>query len=278
MTSRPTGLVAILRGVTPADAVAVAEAVFAAGFDAVEVPYNSPDPLESIRRIRAAGPADRRVGAGTVLTPDDVRRAADAGASLIVSPNTRADVVAETVRLGLESYPGAATPTEAFAALDAGARAIKLFPSSAVGIDGMRAWASVLPVGHRPRTRRRRRLREPRAAGRARARRVRASAHRSTARATHRTWSDAGGRARPDLVRRNGIARQQHSRSRTDNTSKEAERHAVKITSMTTYRRPAPLALPQDRDRRRRRRLGRTGAGRAARPASPPPSRSCPTT
>jgi len=147
MTSQTTGLVAILRGVTPVDAVAVAEAIFDAGFDAVEVPYNSPDPLESIRRIRAAGPATRRVGAGTVLTPDDVRRAADAGASLIVSPNTRADVVAETVRLGLESYPGAATPTEAFAALDAGARAIKLFPSSMIGISGMRAWAAVLPPG-----------------------------------------------------------------------------------------------------------------------------------
>lgn len=147
MTSQPTGLVAILRGITPADAVAVAEAVLAAGFDAVEVPFNSPDPLESVRRIRAAGPAERRVGAGTVLTPDDVRRAADAGASLIVSPNTRADVVAETVRLGLESYPGAATPTEAFAALDAGARAIKLFPASTIGVDGLWAWASVLPTG-----------------------------------------------------------------------------------------------------------------------------------
>ncbi|WP_275004641.1 2-dehydro-3-deoxy-6-phosphogalactonate aldolase [Promicromonospora iranensis] len=147
MTTQPTGLVAILRGVTPDDAVAVAEAVLDAGFDAVEVPYNSPEPLESIRRIRAAGPPDRRVGAGTVLTPDDVRRAADAGASLIVSPNTRADVVAETVRLGLGSYPGAATPTEAFAALDAGARAVKLFPSTTIGIDGMRAWASVLPPG-----------------------------------------------------------------------------------------------------------------------------------
>ncbi|MDR7382483.1 2-dehydro-3-deoxy-6-phosphogalactonate aldolase [Promicromonospora iranensis] len=147
MTNRPTGLVAILRGVTPDEAVAVAEAVLDAGFDAVEVPYNSPDPLESIRRIRAAGPPDRRVGAGTVLTPDDVRRAADAGASLIVSPHTRADVVAETVRLGLASYPGAATPTEAFAALDAGARAVKLFPSTTIGIDGMRAWASVLPPG-----------------------------------------------------------------------------------------------------------------------------------
>jgi 2-dehydro-3-deoxyphosphogalactonate aldolase len=147
MTTHPTGLVAILRGVTPDDAVAVAEAVLDAGFDAVEVPYNSPDPLESIRRIRAAGPPDRRVGAGTVLTPDDVRRAADAGASLIVSPNTRADVVAETVRLGLASYPGAATPTEAFTAVDAGARAVKLFPSTSIGIDGMRAWASVLPPG-----------------------------------------------------------------------------------------------------------------------------------
>ncbi|HEV6954402.1 MAG TPA: 2-dehydro-3-deoxy-6-phosphogalactonate aldolase [Promicromonospora sp.] len=147
MTYPTAGLVAILRGVTPADAVAVAQAVLDAGFDAVEVPYNSPDPLESIRRIRAATPAESRVGAGTVLTPDDVRRAADAGASLIVSPNTRADVVAETVRLGLESYPGAATPTEAFVALDAGARAVKLFPSTAVGVDGMRAWASVLPAG-----------------------------------------------------------------------------------------------------------------------------------
>jgi 2-dehydro-3-deoxyphosphogalactonate aldolase len=149
MTPRTTGLVAILRGVTPVDAVAVATAVLDAGFDAVEVPLNSPDPLESVRRIRAAVGLGRRVGAGTVLTPDDVRRAADAGASLVVSPNTRADVVAETVRLGLESYPGAATPTEAFAALDAGATAVKIFPAAAVGVSGMRAWASVLPTGAR---------------------------------------------------------------------------------------------------------------------------------
>jgi 2-dehydro-3-deoxyphosphogalactonate aldolase len=147
MTSRPTGLVAILRGITPADAVAVAQVVLAAGFDAVEVPYNSPDPLESVRRIRAAVPAGRHVGAGTVLTPDEVRRAADAGASFVVSPNTRTDVIAETVRLGLAGYPGVATPTEAFTALDAGARALKLFPSSMIGTAGMRAWASVLPAG-----------------------------------------------------------------------------------------------------------------------------------
>ncbi|MFB7800763.1 2-dehydro-3-deoxy-6-phosphogalactonate aldolase [Isoptericola sp. NPDC056134] len=147
MTHRPVGLVAILRGVTPPEAVDVAAAVLGAGFDAVEVPLNSPDPLASVRRIREAAGPGARVGAGTVLTPDDVRRAADAGASLVVSPNTRPDVVAETVRLGLESYPGAATPTEAFAALDAGATAVKLFPAAAVGVAGLRAWASVLPAG-----------------------------------------------------------------------------------------------------------------------------------
>ncbi|MFE6971607.1 2-dehydro-3-deoxy-6-phosphogalactonate aldolase [Isoptericola sp. NPDC057653] len=149
MTPPATGLVAILRGVTPAEAAAVALAALGAGFDAVEVPLNSPDPLESVRRVRAAAGPDARVGAGTVLTPDDVRRAADAGASLVVSPNTRPDVVAETVRLGLESYPGAATPTEAFAALDAGATGVKVFPATAVGVPGLRAWASVLPAGTR---------------------------------------------------------------------------------------------------------------------------------
>ncbi|MFC8599350.1 2-dehydro-3-deoxy-6-phosphogalactonate aldolase [Isoptericola sp. NPDC057191] len=149
MTPDATGLVAILRGITPAEAASVATAVLDAGFDAVEVPLNSPEPLESVRRVRAAVGPDARVGAGTVLSPEDVRRAADAGASLVVSPNTRADVVAETVRLGLESYPGAATPTEAFAALDAGATAVKVFPAQAVGVSGLRAWASVLPAGAR---------------------------------------------------------------------------------------------------------------------------------
>jgi len=149
MTQHTTGLVAILRGVTPEEAVAVAAAALEGGLDAVEVPLNSPDPLESVRRVRAALGPDARVGAGTVLTPDDVRRAADAGASLVVSPNVRPDVVAETARLGLESYPGAATPTEAFAALDAGATAVKIFPATAVGVGGMKAWASVLPAGTR---------------------------------------------------------------------------------------------------------------------------------
>ncbi len=147
MTIHEAGLIAILRGVTPAHVVAVASAVWEAGFDAVEVPLNSPDPLESIRRICRELPAGYRVGAGTVLTPDDVHRAADAGARMIVSPNTKASVVSEAVRLGLESYPGAATPSEAFVAVDAGARAIKLFPADSIGISGMRAWAGVLPTG-----------------------------------------------------------------------------------------------------------------------------------
>lgn len=147
MTAHRTGLIAILRGVAPDSAADVATAVLAAGFDAVEVPLNSPDPLTSIRRVRAAAGPEARVGAGTVLTPDQVCQVADAGASLVVSPHTRPDVVAETVRLGLESYPGAATPTEAFAALDAGASAVKIFPADTVGTAGMRAWAAVLPAG-----------------------------------------------------------------------------------------------------------------------------------
>lgn len=141
------GLIAIIRGVTPTEAVAIGEAIYAGGFRAIEVPLNSPDPLRSIESIRTALPADCRVGAGTVLTVDDVHRTRDVGAEIIVSPNTFEDVIAETVRLGLASYPGAATPSEAFTALRAGAGAIKIFPAETVGIAGMKAWASVLPKG-----------------------------------------------------------------------------------------------------------------------------------
>lgn len=141
------GLIAIIRGVTPTETVAIGEAIYAGGFRAIEVPLNSPDPLRSIESIRKALPADCRVGAGTVLTVDDVHRPRDVGAEIIVSPNTFEDVIAETVRLGLASYPGAATPSEAFTALRAGAGAIKIFPAETVGIAGMKALASVLPKG-----------------------------------------------------------------------------------------------------------------------------------
>lgn len=140
-----TGLVAILRGITPDEAVAVGEALVDAGFAGIEVPLNSPDPFASVTLLADAFGDRVLVGAGTVLAADDVRRAADAGARIIVSPNADPEVIATTVGLGLRSYPGVATPTEAFTALGAGARSLKLFPSSAVGISGMKAWRAVLP-------------------------------------------------------------------------------------------------------------------------------------
>jgi len=115
-------LVAILRGVRPDEVVSMAEALFASGFRLVEVPLNSPDPLESIAALRQM--ETRMVwGAGTVLEPDQVDAVAAAGGRLIVSPNTDASVIGRSVGLGLESLPGFATATEAFAALGAGAGA-----------------------------------------------------------------------------------------------------------------------------------------------------------
>jgi len=141
----PTGLIAILRGLTPDDAVAIGQAVADAGIGILEVPLNSPDPCRSISLLRKALPGCL-VGAGTVLTTAQVREAHAAGAQLVVSPNTDVNVIAETVRRGLRSYPGAATPSEAFAALSAGARAVKVFPAVQVGPAAMKAWTDVLPA------------------------------------------------------------------------------------------------------------------------------------
>ena len=141
----PTGLIAILRGLTPDEAVAIGRAVAGAGIGILEVPLNSPDPGQSISLLRNALP-DCLVGAGTVLTTAQVEEAHAAGAQLVVSPNTDAGVIAETLRRGLRSYPGAATPSEAFAALSAGARAVKVFPAVQVGPAGMKAWTDVLPA------------------------------------------------------------------------------------------------------------------------------------
>ena len=145
MTRAGTGLVAILRGVAPQDVVALGEVLVEEGFAAVEVPLNSPDPFASVQRLADACGDRCVVGAGTVLTVADVDRACDAGARMIVSPNCDPGVISAAVERGLRPYPGAATPTEAFAALAAGARSIKLFPSDAVGISGMKAWRAVLP-------------------------------------------------------------------------------------------------------------------------------------
>ena len=142
-------LIAILRGLTPDEAVDVGEAIVAAGFLCLEVPLNSPQPLESIRRLRQALDGRALVGAGTVLNVAAAREVAEAGGQLVISPNTDTDVIRETKALGLLSLPGFFTPSEAFAALDAGADALKLFPAEIAGPKGLKAVRAVLPAAAR---------------------------------------------------------------------------------------------------------------------------------
>jgi 2-dehydro-3-deoxyphosphogalactonate aldolase len=140
-------LVAILRGVTPPEAVAIAETLLEAGIGIIEVPLNSPEPLRSIAAmVRALG--DRgRFGAGTVLTPGEVAEVREAGGSLIVSPNCDPAVIGATRAAGMASYPGVFTPTECLAALAAGADALKIFPAGMMGTAGLKAIRAVLPKG-----------------------------------------------------------------------------------------------------------------------------------
>lgn len=139
-------LVAILRGIRPDEAVAVGEALVDAGIALIEVPLNSPDPLDSIARLsqRLAGRA--LVGAGTVLSVDQVNDVARAGGALIVSPNNDTAVIAATAALGLVSLPGFLTPSEAFAALGAGATALKLFPAEGASPAQLKAMRAVIPA------------------------------------------------------------------------------------------------------------------------------------
>jgi 2-dehydro-3-deoxyphosphogalactonate aldolase len=142
---RPLPLVAVLRGITPAEIPAVADALHAEGFRILEVPLNSPQPFDSIREL-AEGYGDQcLVGAGTVIDVADVARVQDAGGRLIVMPHADAAVVREAKRLGLVCLPGVATPTEAFAALAAGADGLKMFPAEAMVPAALRAWRAVLP-------------------------------------------------------------------------------------------------------------------------------------
>lgn len=138
-------LVAILRGVAPGEAEAIGEAVLAAGIRIVEVPLNSPDPLRSIETLARRFGEEALVGAGTVLDPADVGRVRDAGGGLIVSPNTFAPVIEAAAAAGLVSLPGFFTPSEAFAALRAGASGLKLFPAEAAAPAVVRAQRAVLP-------------------------------------------------------------------------------------------------------------------------------------
>lgn len=138
-------LVAILRGLKPEMAVEVGEALVEAGFLCLEVPLNSPEPLESIRRLRTSLGDRALVGAGTVVSARAVRQVADVGGQLIISPNSNPAVINETKARGLISFPAFFTPTEAFAAIDAGADALKFFPAEAAGLTMLKALRAVLP-------------------------------------------------------------------------------------------------------------------------------------
>lgn len=138
-------LVAVLRGLTPDEAPAVADALVAAGITLIEVPLNSPDPFRSIALL-AGRYGDRAViGAGTVLTTADVARVGEAGGALVVSPNTDADVIRASVAAGMIALPGYFTPSEAFTALAAGAHGLKLFPAEGATPAFLKAQRAVLP-------------------------------------------------------------------------------------------------------------------------------------
>lgn len=140
------GLVAILRGLRPDEAVAIAEAIYRAGIEAIEVPLNSPDPFTSIAAIVKALPDSALVGAGTVLTAADVDALKQADGRLLVSPNIDADVMRRAEHHGMVTMPGVFTPTEAFQAIRLGASALKFFPASALGAGGIAAMRAVLPA------------------------------------------------------------------------------------------------------------------------------------
>lgn len=138
-------VVAILRGVRPEEVLEHVGALFDAGLRAVEVPLNSPHPLDSIHRVAETYRGRMAVGAGTVLTVEDVEAVARQGGRFVVAPNTDPDVIGRAIALGLECAPGFASATEAFLALRSGARHLKLFPASSYGVSHLRQLAAVLP-------------------------------------------------------------------------------------------------------------------------------------
>ena len=141
------GLIAILRGLHPSEAQAIGKVLYDAGFRTLEVPLNSPQPFESIRILRASLPVDCLVGAGTVLTAQQVEQVKAAGGQVIVMPHSDPHVLRAAKAAGLYLSPGVATPTEAFAALAEGADVLKMFPAEQLGVAVVKAWLAVLPAG-----------------------------------------------------------------------------------------------------------------------------------
>lgn len=143
--TRDVPLVAILRGLTPDLAADIGKVLYEEGFRCIEVPLNSPQPLDSIEKMRAALPDDCLIGAGTVMSPENVKQVAAAGGRLIVMPHSDPDVIRAAKADKLLCLPGVATPTEAFAALKNGADAVKLFPAEQMPPEVVKAWRAVMP-------------------------------------------------------------------------------------------------------------------------------------
>jgi 2-dehydro-3-deoxyphosphogalactonate aldolase len=143
----PCPLVAILRGLSPSEAPAVARILFGAGFRMLEVPLNRPGAIDAMRVLLDGAPDDAIVGAGTVLTVDDVDAVREAGGRLIVSPHCAEDVIARAAETGMVALPGVTTPTEAYRALQAGAHGLKLFPAEMITPAAVKAIRSIVPEG-----------------------------------------------------------------------------------------------------------------------------------
>lgn len=139
-------IIAILRGLTPDMAVPIGDALIKAGVTTMEVPLNSPQPLDSIAKMAEAFRGRAKIGAGTVLTAADAAAVAKAGGQFIVSPNTNTDVITQTLELGLASFPGVGSASEAIAAAQAGAKMLKLFPASSYAQSHIKALKAVLPM------------------------------------------------------------------------------------------------------------------------------------
>jgi 2-dehydro-3-deoxyphosphogalactonate aldolase len=142
---RTMPLIAILRGVTPTESEHIVGAIIESGIRMVEIPLNSPEPFASIERAARRFSGEAVIGAGTVLTPENVERVAEAGADIVVSPNFDGAVVRKSKMLDLISVPGVMTPSEAFAAIAAGADVLKFFPGELLALPAIRAYAAVLP-------------------------------------------------------------------------------------------------------------------------------------